>query len=111
MPIDKTPAFCAAGSRISFQYLNLAIILSDLHWRMNVAQFTALELVAKGFTITNVVEAEIPQELLPKVPQSHTLMGLPIVLDKDMNNHWIELRRGAEVLYRIDALAVPVGFD
>lgn len=87
-----------------------SIALSGLEFHMSLAQLMALDMMA--FQTFTVKEKEVLTELnaIPEVMPwntKHTLCGIPIIVDKKMQDGQIELHLGDQVLSRIENLAIP----
>jgi len=86
-----------------------------VHWRIPPAQIASLTLLSYeqslSTEISNCEEKEKPSELLYSYTDKYTLMGLPVIVDYSLHSQVIELRIGSDIIYTIDALAVPIGFD
>ena len=102
---------CASGCIITQSILTAAIAHSGLHWRMRFAQIAALEMniLQKVTTKVQVCSKNTFKELLKK-PISYTLLDLPVRLDENMPATQISLYEEDRELYRIEALAIPIGF-
>jgi hypothetical protein len=93
---------------LATSYIHLAILKSGLNWRMSPAQFHALENLSME-TVTTLVKDMVSGEinmyeglsLLTSKMSEHTLVGLPIIIDKDMIQSAIELRLGDKVIYTL----------
>lgn len=85
-----------------------ALTVAGLKWVMPTAQ--QLSLMHWSLNTLNSVIV-VNKEKLPQPPLVSTLLGVPVALDDTLPNDVIELRRGDEVLVRIEGLAIPAGFE
>lgn len=102
----------AGGAAIHPALTLRALVLSDLYWGMSVAQQTAAlySALSVPVEVKSVTSEDAYAGLKLEVsPQVHTMWGLPVTLDETLPPGIIELRRGVEVLARIEHLAIPVG--
>jgi hypothetical protein len=93
----------------------VALLKSDLHWEMHMAQLYSLETQALAFTTEPIVleseVKEVPQDVFNNIRTEVTLLGLPVRIDNEVYpKGLIRLMHGNKELYRIECLAIPTGF-
>ena len=88
---------CANGFSLSPAMLQKAIVMAGLTWGMPPAQYYAMQTWPLMFPI----QTEAPV----------TMLGLPVVLDEGLPSGIVQLRWKGAVLFTIESLAVPCGFD
>jgi hypothetical protein len=108
MDIMKNPKIINAnGVCITPELLIKALAWSGLKWRMHMAQVVSLE----SQSLRHAVETQSTQilnELSPFLGE-RTLMGIPVQLSEDVPTGTIELLLNEEVIYKMEALAIPSG--
>lgn len=93
---------CAFNYVVSYGILWRALLRSGLNWRMHPAQLHGMQHLS---TRPEARDNEIGEMLV-----DITFLGIPVQLDKDMHEGFIELRHNDKILHRIESLAVPIGF-
>jgi hypothetical protein len=98
------------GASISPANIQYAISNSGLKWKMSPAQWTSIQYWALHnptvITKKNTKE-EVAEFFFNPVM---TLFGIPAEIDTIMNQHFVDLYHNGELIFRIDGLAVPMGF-
>lgn len=105
------PTVHANAFGLSTAIILQALLTSGLTWHMHLAQLFALDSQSYSqnmlVTISTAVDA-VDAVDVPKVPVTHSLFGVPIILDGSMPLDVIELRQAdGSVVSRIEQLAVP----
>jgi hypothetical protein len=101
---------CVGCQSLHAGIIQRAITKSGLVWALPLAQIMSLQMLSH--IAIEDKKYEVPAvELLEHFAKSSTLMGITVEVDKTLPNDVIELRLCSYVLYRVRALAVPVGFD
>ena len=98
--MTQIPKFCASGCDLNRRFLHIALLKSGLSWEIHPAQFLMLELYPAIEGTTELAK-----------PTQYTLMGIPVVVKNDTSMSVIRLMYNDKEIYRIDALAIPVGFE
>lgn len=91
--------------------VGLAVTQSDFLWALSLEQHHALENLALVQPIELSRTVENGEERIKLLPTYKTLDGIPSTIDKNLPPGSIELRFGAEVLARIENLAIPCGME
>ena len=100
--------YCAA---ITPATLQKTIVLSGLTWGVPPAQYFAMQLWGLQDPVM-VVTKHTKDEVITKLTANNdTLLGLPLVLDDSLPPSTIQLRYQGAVLYEIQSLAIPCGFE
>lgn len=98
------------GAILSPANLQYAISNSGLIWVVSPAQWTSIQYwyLHNPTTITVTDKTKIIE-----ISHSHalTMFGIPVEIDKDANPHFVELYLHGELIFRIDGLSIPTGFE
>lgn len=104
----------ASSSSLHAGLLQKAIILSGLTWGMPPAQVCQMHLNTLMNPVSVTTEIKEDRELHKVLTHTQTptyLMGIPVVIDKNLPNSVVQLRWNGAVLFTIECLAIPVGFE
>src|SRR5580658_4541571 len=109
----KKPEYhlCANNTSLCFSTLEKAIILSGLTWGVHPSQVCAIHMNA--MVNVSVVKAELKDDsFLLEIPQTQNFMlGIPVEMDPELPLSVVELRHNGAVIFTIDSLSIPWGFD
>jgi len=112
--VDGKKIINACCQRVTHAMLHAVLIQSGLKWYMNPAQLMSIEHDAYMDSVENATVvskvADATDIKMMETPTSHTLFGLPIELDDTLPNTWVVLALGNQEIFKIEGLAVPVGF-
>ena len=100
----------ATNAPLTPAMLQLALVKSGLKWKMNIAQLLSIEYNSYMNGLTDEV-SQVTKNLELMRETAHTLYGLPIEVDNSQPVGWVILCLGEEHIFKIEALAVPNGFD
>jgi hypothetical protein len=88
-----------------------AIVLSGLSWGVPPAQYFSMQLWGIQDPVEVVLKHTNDETTLKLQANNDTLLGLPLVLDDSLPPSTVQLRYQGAVLYEIQQLAVPCGFE
>ena len=96
------------GASLCLEALAKAINLSGLTWGMPPAQVFAVHCLA--FQSVTVLTEE-GSNIFNHTQTATYMFGLPVEIDRDLPQGTVQLRYQGAVLFEIQSLAVPKGFE
>lgn len=97
----------ANGFCLTPAILEKAIVLAGMTWGMPPAQVFA----TMTWPLMTLAEITVSNEDNIRVTAPTIFMGLPIEIDKSLPSGTVQLRYQGAVLFEIQCLAVPMGFE
>ena len=103
--------FIAAGAALTPEALDRALNLAGLTWGMPPAQIFATHCWYLQNPAMVVVHEKADETIVKTEFPAITMFGLPVEIDRDLPLSTVQLRYQGAVLYEIQGLAIPIGFE
>jgi len=106
-PGKETLNMC--GAMLTPAALLAALSLSELRWYISPAQYFSMQTWWLRELTTTKVEVKVEELMTPK-STSVTLFSIPVTIDDDIPSTTLQLKHKSEVIFEIQAAAIPFGF-